>query len=216
MHSADRSTRERPLRFRRRAAGALAPLLLAVTVSACSSTPSLQGSWNDPQFAAGPLRNVLVIGVARNQATRRVFEDSFADRLRAQGTPAAPSYPLLPEEGAIPKERIRQAVAQAGADSVLVTRVLRVQRTVLVTPGRGAPDYARDDFHGWYAQTWNSAPPPVEEYDVLTIESTLWDIRQERVVWKGTSETTARANVAAVTGELANLLIAQMKADRVI
>ena len=213
MDSVDRSTRDRGRR--RRAAPASTPLLLAATLSACSSA-SLQGSWKDPQFSAGPFRNVLVIGVARNPATRRVFEDSFADRLAAQGTPAKASYSLLPEEGAIPKERIRQAVAQSGADSVLVTRVLRVQRTVLVTPGRGAPDYVRDDFHGWYAQTWTSAPPPIEEYDVLTIESTLWDIRQERVVWKGTSETTARANVAAVTGELANLLIAQMKADRVI
>jgi hypothetical protein len=213
MSHADRSARQRPAYTP--IGGVLAPLVLAAILSACSSA-SLQGSWKDPQFAAGPLRNVLVIGVARNPATRRIFEDSFADRLRAQGTPATASHPLLPDEGAIPKERIRQAVAQSGADSVLVTRVLRVQRAVLVTPGRGAPDYVRDDFKGWYAQTWTSSPPPVEEYDVLTIESTLWDMRQERVVWKGTSETTARANVASVTGELANLLIAQMKADRVI
>jgi hypothetical protein len=212
MHSATPSTRERA--FRIRAAGALAPLLLAAALGACSTT-TLEGSWKEPQFT-GPLRNVLVIGVARNQATRRVFEDNFVSSLKARGTPAIASYPLLPDEGVIPKERIRQAVAQSGADSVLVTRVLRVQRAVLVTPGRGAPDYMRDDFHGWYAKTWDSAPPPVEEYDVLTIESTLWDIRQERVVWKGTSETTARANVGTVTGELANVLIAQMKADRVI
>jgi hypothetical protein len=212
MHSATRSTRDRA--FRIRAAGALAPLLLAAALGACSTT-TLEGSWKEPQFT-GPLRNVLVIGVARNQATRRVFEDNFVSSLKARGTPAIASYPLLPEEGVIPKERIRQAVAQSGADSVLVTRVLRVQRAVLVTPGRGAPDYMRDDFHGWYAKTWDSAPPPVEEYDVLTIESTLWEIRQERVVWKGTSETTARANVGTVTGELANVLIAQMKADRVI
>ena len=85
-----------------------------------------------------------------------------------------------------------------------------------VSPGRGAPDSYRDDFHGWYAQTWATAPSPVEEYDVLTIESTLWDIRREQDVWKGTSEATARANVASVTGELASLLIGQMKADRVI
>ena len=212
MHSATRSTRERA--FPIRAAGALAPLLLVAALGGCSTT-KLEGSWKEPQFT-GPLRNVLVIGVARNQATRRVFEDNFVSSLKARGTPAIASYPLLPEEGVIPKERIRQAVAQSGADSVLVTRVLRVQRAVLVTPGRGAPDYMRDDFHGWYAKTWDSAPPPVEEYDVLTIESTLWDIRQERVVWKGTSETTARANVGTVTGELANVLISQMKTDRVI
>ena len=213
MHSADRSIRRHALRGH--AAGALALLLLAGASSACSTT-SLQSSWKDPQFSAGPFRNVLVLGVARNQSSRRIFEDNFVQSLKARGTPATASYPLLPEEGAIPRDRIRQAVAQSGADSVLVTRVLRVQRSVIVSAGRGAPEYVRDDFHGWYAQTWSTDQPPVEQYDVLTIESTLWDIRQERVVWKGTSETTARGDVATVTGELANLLVAQMKTDRVI
>jgi hypothetical protein len=213
MSSADRSMRARAPR--RPMSRMLALTLLVGVASACSTT-SLQDSWKDPQFTTGPLRNVLVLGIARNQATRRVFEDSFAQSLKARGTPATPSYPLLPEVGVIPRDRIQQAMAQSGSDSVLVTRVLRVQRTVLVTAGRGAPDYVRDDFQGWYAQTWTSEPPPIEQYDVLTLESTLWDMRRGQVVWKGTSETTARGDTAGVTAELANLLIARMKADRVI
>ncbi len=50
----------------------------------------------------------------------------------------------------------------------------------------------------------------------LTLESTLWDIRTGKAVWRGTSETTARGDTAAVTADLANLLIARMKADGVI
>ena len=117
---------------------------------------------------------------------------------------------------AIPRERLRQAVAQSGADSVLVTRVLRVQRTELMTPGRGAPDYMRDDFTGWYARTWDTAPPAIEKYDVLTIQSVLWDARQEKAVWTGTSESTANKDIATLTGELASVLIARMKDDRVL
>lgn len=213
MRYPERSTRHPALR--RHATGALAFLLLAGGLTACA-TSTLQGSWKDPQFTGAPLRNVMVLGVARSQATRRVFEDNFAQALKAQGTPAVASYPLLPEEGVIPRDRIKQAMTQSGSDSILVTRVLRVQRTVLVTPGRSAPDYARGDFQGWYSQTYSTPPPAVEEYDILTIESTLWDLRQERVVWKGTSETTARKDVATVTGEMAGALIAKMKSDGVI
>src|SRR5262245_54182867 len=168
--------------------GRLLALALVVGIaSACSSTGSLKDSWKDPQFTAAPMKDVMVLGIARNQANRKVFEDTFAQSLKAQGTPATASYPILPGEGAIPRDRIQQAVAQSGSDSVLVTRVLRVQRAVLVTPGRGAPDYYRDDFQGWYAQSWSSEPPPIEQYDVLTIESTLWDARSGKLVWKGTS-----------------------------
>ena len=213
MHIARPSPRHSPVP--RHAAGALALLLLTGGLTACAST-GLESSWKDPQFSGAPLRSVLVLGVARNQSNRKTFEDNFVQALKAHGTPATASYPLLPEDGVIPRDRIRQAVTQSGSDSVLVTRVLRVQRTVLVTPGRSAPDYARSDFQGWYSQTYSTPQPPVEEYDILTIESTLWDLRQERVVWKGTSETTARKDVATVTGELATALIAKMKSDRVI
>lgn len=56
----------------------------------------------------------------------------------------------------------------------------------------------------------------VDQYDVLTIESTLWDMRQERAVWSGTSESTEPKDVATLTGELAKLLIARMKDDKVL
>lgn len=199
----------------RRALPAAAGLvLLALALTACSSTV-LRDSWKDPQFRGEPLRNVLVIGVAQSQSNRRVFEDGFAQALRAQGVEGTASYPLLPEDGAIPNERIKQAVARAAADAVLITRVLRVDRTMTVTPGYVAPGYAHG-FYGWYSETWVSVPPMVDQYDVLTIESTLWDMRQERAVWSGTSESTEPRDVATLTGELAKLLIARMKADKVL
>ena len=200
--------------MRRHAAGAAGLVLLALILVACSSTV-LRDSWRDPQFQREPLRNVLVIGVARSQSNRRVFEDGFVQALRAQGVEGTASYPLLPEDGAIPNERIKQAVARAAADAVLITRVLRVDRTVTVTPGYVAPGYPHG-FYGWYSETWVAVPPMVDQYDVLTIESTLWDMRHERAVWSGTSESTEPKDVTTLTGELAKLLIARMKADKVL
>jgi hypothetical protein len=198
-----------------RAGGLLAGLLLVGgLLGACSST-TLRDSWRDPQWSGSPLRSVLVIGVARNPTHRRVFEDGFTQALRAQGTGASASYPLLPEEGAIPNERIKQAVASAGADAVLITRVLRIQRNVQVTPGYVVPGYA-GGFYGWYRGTWVTVPPTIDEYEVLTAESTLWDMRGERAVWSGTSESTDVKDVGTLTGELASVLIKRMKDDRVL
>src|SRR4029453_15000138 len=97
---------------------------LLALLRGASPSPALRDSWRDPQFAGQPLRSVLVIGVARSQSNRRVFEDGFAQALRAQGVAATASYPLLPEEGAIGNARIKQAVAQSGADAVLIPGVL--------------------------------------------------------------------------------------------
>ena len=194
---------------------ALAGLVgLALLLAACSSTV-LRDTWKDPRFRGEPLRSVLVIGVAQSQNHRRVFEDGFTQALKAQGVGATASYPLLPEDGAIPNDRINQAVVRAAADAVLITRVLRVDRNVQVTPGYVAPGYGYG-FYGWYSASWVAVPPVVDQYDVLTIESTLWDMRQERAVWSGTSESTEPKDVATLTGELAKLLIARMKDDKVL
>jgi hypothetical protein len=199
---------------RRRAVVATCFGVLAALAAACSST-MLRDSWRDPQFAGPPLRSVLVIGVARSQHHRRIFEDGFTQALRSQEIAGTASYPLLPEEGALGNARIKQAVAQAGADAVLVTRVLRISRNVTVNPGYVAPGYAMG-FYGWYATTWTAVPPSVDQSDVLTIESTLWDMRQEKAVWSGTSESTDPKDVSVLTGALARVLIARMKDDKVL
>jgi hypothetical protein len=188
--------------------------LRALLAGGCTSTV-LRDSWRDPQFAGPPLRSVLVIGVARSPSNRRVFEDGFTQALRNQGVAATGSYPLLPEEGAIGNARIKGAVAQSGADAVLITRVLRVHRNVQVTPGYVVPGYAMG-FYGWYTTAYTTVPPSIEQWEVLTVESTLWHMRPERVAWSGTSESTDVNDVATLTGELAAVLIAKMKEDKVL
>jgi hypothetical protein len=199
----------------RRVVAATGLALLALLAGGCSSTV-LRDSWRDPQFAGPPLRSVLVIGVARSQSNRRVFEDGFTQALRNQGVTAAASYPLLPEEGAIGNARIKGAVAQSGADAVLITRVLRVQRNVQVTPGYVVPGYYAAGFYGWYTTAYTTVPPSIEQYEVLTIESTMWSMQPERVVWSGTSESTDVKDVTTLTGELAAVLIGKMKEDKVL
>lgn len=199
----------------RRVVAAAGLALLALLAGGCSSTV-LRDSWRDPQFAGAPLRSVLVIGVARSQSNRRVFEDGFTQALRNQGVAGTASYLLLPEEGAIGNARIKGAVAQSGADAVLITRVLRVQRNVQVTPGYVVPGYYAAGFYGWYTTAYTTVPPSIEQYEVLTIESTLWSMQPERVVWSGTSESTDVKDVTTLTGELAAVLIGRMREDKVL
>ena len=107
------------------------------------------------------------------------------------------------------------AVTQSGADAVMITRVLRIQRNVQVTPGYVVPGYAMG-YYGWYTTAYTTVPPTIEQYEVLTIESTLWEMRQEHVVWSGTSESTDVKDVTTLTRELASVLIGRMKDDKVL
>jgi hypothetical protein len=189
---------------------------IAIFLLAACSTTSVKDSWKDPAFAGPPVKKVMVIGVSKSDANRRIFEDGFARALQAAGVSAVPAYPELPESGAIAGDRITGAVAKTGADAVLVTRVLRVTKNVNVSPGYMAPGFYGRGYRGYYGGAWATMPPDVNVYDVLTLETTLWNTATDKPLWSGTTELNEPKSVSAATDELANVLIAKMKADGVI
>lgn len=196
----------------RRFAGWLA-VAACVVLTACS-TPQLTSVWRSPDFSGPVPKQILVIGISKSDSHRRIFEDSFARSLRDAGIAAATSYALLPESGPLSRADIRDAVTRTGSDAILVTRLLRVDQRISVSPGYMGPGYG--GFYGWYGAAWASMPPQVDQYDVLVIESTLWDFKQEKVIWSGTSETIAEQDVGGLTTKLARVLIERMRKDGVL
>ena len=191
---------------------------VALVLVACASTPKLTASWRDPQFSGPPPAKLMVLGISRSDVHRRVFEDGFANALRSAGVGSIAAYTELPEQGVIPDERIQAAVKKSGADAVLTARVIRVDRQVDIRPGMAPMPYGPygRGFYGWYGSAWSMSQPDIVQYDVVTIESTLWDMRSGKIVWSGTSETTQASDVAKLTEGLAQVLIGQMKTDRVL
>jgi hypothetical protein len=201
--------------IRRSPKAALLILAGLVLVAGCATT-RLVDTWKDPAFTGPAFKKMLVVGVTNSDSNRRVFEDGFARALQAAGTAGAPSYPSIPQKGAITNVQLDEAVKATGADSVLVTRVLRVKRDVNVTPGYVSPGFYGRGWGGYYGGAWAAMPPDVNVYDVLTIESTLFNARTDKPVWSGTNEVTDPRSVQAATEEIAKNLVTKMKADGVI
>jgi hypothetical protein len=178
---------------------------------ACVSV-QLANSWKDPAFAGPPLRRVLVVGVTQSEVNRRLFEDTFARELGAAGPAAAASHTVLSDNGGIGRDEIRKAVEKAGADAVLVTRIVRAEKHVDLAPAAAMPPVG-GRFYGWYG---SAATMPVEQYTTITLESTLWDVKTEKIAWSATSGTFESQDVEKVTSKLAQVLIAKMRSDGVI
>lgn len=185
-------------------------------LAACSSF-SLNNAWRAPDFTGPPMKSVLVIGISHSDSSRRIFEDGFAQALKTAGVGASHSYGALPEQGRISDERLKAAVAQTKSDSVLITRLVRVeQKADMVQPVAPVGGYYRTGFYGWYGSAWGGVPSTVSTYNVLTIESTLWDMRKEAMIWSATTETLQPSDVAKATQDMAKVVIEKMKKDGVI
>ena len=178
---------------------------VGLLLGACAST-QLVNVWKDAQYAGPAFTRILVIGVTKQTGIRRTFEDIFAEQLR-QRVEAVQSYTLIPEDGEVPRERLAQAVEQSGADGVLVTRLLKVDRQTQIYPGTYAGPYM--GFYGFYSSAWIGfyEPPQIYTYDVVTSETSLFEAKSNRLVWSGTSETFSPRDVRKDTQEFASVII---------
>ncbi len=122
----------------------------AVWLSACTATHVVH-SWMNPQIS--PVGKVIVIGVSKEEGIRRLFEDKMSRALVTGGLDAVPSYSVLSKSGEVPQEEVNQAVRKSGADTVVITRLVRIAHRLDTVPVP-APAPMWGAYWGWPSPYW--------------------------------------------------------------
>ncbi len=189
---------------------ALAIGLATLMLVACQTT-SIKSAWFDPGYAGGPMRKIVVVGVGGNIADRRVFEDVFAQRLRAAGVDGIAGYSVIQDEARAAEAPFTAAVEKSGAQGALMVRLLGVDTktqvsTTMISGGFGWGPYGGMYGPGWYPVT------AVNQYDIATVEASLYEVKTRRLVWAATTETLNPTSVAQEAPGYADLIIKQLAA----
>ena len=184
--------------------------------SGCSSSKIIN-AWSEPDYIAPHFKEVVVLGISKQAALRRSFEDEFVAQLKANGIQAVPSYQFLPEEGQVSEPRLIDAVKQSGADAAIMTRLVRVERATQISPGYYDP-YPGFGFYHWYSAGWAGfyEPPRVYDYDVYTSETSLYDLNRDRLVWAGTVQTTDPTDIPKEIRNYVKTVIEALKAKNLL
>jgi hypothetical protein len=168
-------------------------------VASCSTT-TMSAVWKDPDYQGGRLKKVLVVGVARNDLIRRIFEDEFAARLKAHGTDAYPSYRLIPSTAMLAEDTVNAKIENLGMDAVLVTRFVNTKKETVYTPGT---TYYSPGWYNWYSAGYGyvTSPGYYSEYEVIRLSTNIYDTETGKIIWSGLSDTvTGGAAQTEITG----------------
>jgi hypothetical protein len=186
-------------------------VLAILGMTSCAST-QLVNQWRNPAYTSPSFKNVMVIGVTKQAAIRRTFEDEFVAQLKAAGVNATPSYRYIPQDGPVGEVVLKQALKEASADAVIITRLVRVQEKTEIAPGYYPPDPGMA-IHPLYTTAWNDyyEPPIVYRSEVYTSETSLYDTVKNQVVWKGTAQTEAPGNINQEIKNYAAIVIGALK-----
>lgn len=192
------------------------PIALASwVVSGCAPATKLTNAWVDSSYKGPPFQNVLVLGISKNQGDRRTFEDEFSAKLRSAGVKAVPGYTVLPESGKVATPVLEGILKKMGADGAIVARVLNIDRRTAYSPGYvtviPSVGYSRG-FYGFYGSAVAiTTPPTAYQYDVVVVETSLWQAREATLVWSATTQTTDPGEIRKEIAGYADIIIGALR-----
>ena len=200
-------------------------LLSALLLGSCASEENFVSTWKAPEATPLQLRGAKVAAVvmAQSETMRRQGEDALAREITDRGAIGVPMYSLLNGASLSDEAVARAACEKAGVAGIVVMKPTSVDKDVKETSySTLEPAYSGYWGGGYYAYGLSTSYAPVSggtQFDVtttVTIETRIYSMRQNKLVWVGQSKATDPSDVEVEIRRLAAATAAQLQKEGLI
>jgi hypothetical protein len=190
-------------------------VLCALAATTACATTSFNSTWKAPDAKPVVLsgQKVVAFVLTKNEASRRAAEDALAREITAGGAQGVPSYTLIAAAAAPDEAKAKAQIEGAGATGVVVMRPVDSSKEVVATSTYMGPSYG-PYWGGYYGYGWGGAwggGVDVRTNTIVTVETLVYSIPQNKLIWAGQSNTTNPSKVDAFVRELATAARREMK-----
>jgi hypothetical protein len=197
----------------------LGTAVLLMILTACATT-KLSGTWKDENLSRKKFQKLLIIGAAKQQNVRELFEDEFVRQLEAQGGKAIPSYTLIPAEKMLDKETIVSHITENRIDAVLITRLTgsKGEREMETGNTYRVPYAYYNQMHEYYKKGLESTqePPPATTHKVIILETNIYNAETEKLAWATASDVYVQDAAYKLTKDFIKVIVNKLVSDEVI
>ena len=190
-------------------------LLILIIHTSCVST-TIISSWKEQnkQIEIGKLHKVLVVALFKDETNRRKAEDQMVIYLKGKGIV---SYNYLDDNiSAKNEEAIRDKIKTDGFDGAITMRLIDVDKEKTYTPGNitSYPSYYQT-FGCYYYRNWNyyRTPGYYSTTKTYTIETNVFSIKEDKIIWTGITQTTNPEGVNKLTEEVTKVVYKKMVSE---
>lgn len=192
-----------------------------LALAGCVAGTQFKSTWKAPDAAplsVKPGDLVVAMVISKAETTRRSGEDLLSDELRQRGLRPIPSFTLIPTDQVGDREKAAAVIKESGAVALFALRPIAVSKEQTYVP----PTYmGGGPYGGWgpyYGYGWGAAYSPgyVVTDTVVRIETAVFDLRQDKLLWVGQSETTNPERLDLLMRDLVKAAGAEMRRVGVI
>ena len=194
--------------------------VISLSILCSCATTKLKSVWSDPSYQGGPLLRVFVMGLAKDQRIRRMYEDEFVRQLKTRGTQGIPSYSVIPQDKIGDENFIDAKIRELRVDAVLVTRLVDVKTIEKYYPPEmyyvPAPYYR--GWRGYYRSGYQYMVTPgyMTRDKTVVLETNLYSAQTDQLIWSALSETFLEGSAQSLISSLVSKLVDDMAAKDLI
>jgi hypothetical protein len=167
-------------------------------------------SWKDPTLAVHSFQKPLVLFISNESNTRRAAEDQMARRIRG----GVAAYTVIPDSILKDTQAAKAFVEAQGFDAAVIMRPVAEEKETNYVPGStyAVPAGYRSAW-GYYGAGWGYAGDPghYTQDKVLYVESNLYSLKDDKLVWSSRSKSYNPDNMAKLVDEIVDQNIAEMR-----
>jgi hypothetical protein len=184
--------------------------LLAVLPAAIRFTSTFKSMDAGGVSFAG--RKVAALVISNDDSLRVSGEEALAKELTARGMQALATYRLAPKEEMRRAETARPWFEKAGVEGVVAVRPVSAETEQKYTPSMWvSPNYGT--LWGYYGYGWTAVfvPGSQRQQTVVVVESTVYSLPRNQLLWAAVTETTNPRDLRAFVAELAKTSVEEMQ-----
>ena len=159
----------------------------------CSTSTKITAAWTDKEYEKGKIRSIMVMGIAKREAVRRIFEEDMVERFEYIGVTCLASSQIFPKDVKLDTNTYRLHFSNSGIDAVLTSKLVSADKSQTYVQGSsyygGYPRHG--GFYGYYGSSYDYmySPGYTITSTTLKIETNLYDTKTEQLIWTAISDT---------------------------
>jgi hypothetical protein len=197
-----------------RSAGHVLVLLVLLTAGLAADT-KFTSTWVAPEargvhFAG---KKVAALVMSSDESLRVSGEEGLVRELAARGLNAVAAYRLIPKEELKDPAKARGWFERTGVQGVIVMRPVSRDKRKTYVPGSAWTSPYYGSLWGYYGYGWGAMYDPgyVREDTVVEIETLIFSVAMDKLLWAGASETKNPKDLPRLLEDLVKEAVKEMR-----
>jgi len=190
--------------------------------AAVAAKATFTSTWKAPDAGNVAFAGKKVVGmiVSNDMSLRISSEEALARELTSKGVQGLAAYKVIPREEIRDKDTVKAWFERTGAAGVVVLRLVDLSKETSpsVVAWQSMPYYG--SFGAYYPYAWGATidlTPASARTDVtFVVETLIFDVGGDKLLWAGTSESTNPKGAQALIKDIVDAAVERMTKDGLI